>query len=85
LIFSQWFRDELTPEDIENLQPLFQYFESMSQHHSVFLRDLEHRIMLWEGRGLHDSHRIGDVMLKNMVVLPVSELQKSKFVLNRYN
>jgi FERM, RhoGEF and pleckstrin domain protein 2 len=54
----------------------------MSQHHSVFLRDLEHRIMLWEGRGLHDSHRIGDVMLKNMVVLPVSELQKSKFALN---
>lgn len=68
----QWFREELTPEDVENLQPLFQYFDSMLEHHSVFLRDLEHRILLWEGRGGHDTHRIGDVMLKSMVVLPVS-------------
>lgn len=43
----------------------------MIQHHSIFLRDLEHRIVLWEGRGGEESHRIGDVMLKNMVVLPV--------------
>lgn len=72
LRFFQWFREELTPEDVENLQPLFQYFDSMLEHHSVFLRDLEHRILLWEGRGGHETHRIGDVMLKNMVVLPVS-------------
>lgn len=71
--FLQWFREELTPEDLENLQPLFQYFESMLEHHSVFLRDLEHRILLWEGRGGHETHRIGDVMLKNMVVLPVGD------------
>lgn len=45
----------------------------MIQHHSVFLRDLEHRILLWEGRGSHEAHRIGDVMLKNMVVLPIYE------------
>lgn len=59
---------------MENLQPLFQYFDSMLEHHSVFLRDLEHRILLWEGRGGHETHRIGDVMLKNMVVLPVSRI-----------
>lgn len=43
----------------------------MIQHHSVFLRDLEHRLLLWEGRGSHDTHRIGDVMFKNMLILPV--------------
>uniref|UniRef100_A0A336MRQ7 CSON005388 protein n=2 Tax=Culicoides sonorensis TaxID=179676 RepID=A0A336MRQ7_CULSO len=72
-LINNWFREELCPEDIENLQPLFQHFDSMIQHHSVFLRDLEHRILLWEGRGSHEAHRIGDVMLKNMVVLPVYE------------
>lgn len=44
----------------------------MAQHHNVFLRDLEHRIILWEGRSEDENHKIGDVMLKNMVVLPVS-------------
>lgn len=62
----------LGPEDVENLQPLFEYFESMVQHHSIFLRDLEHRIVVWESRG-EETHRIGDVMLKNMVVLPIYE------------
>lgn len=59
----------------------------MIQHHSVFLRDLEHRILLWEGRGSHESHRIGDVMLKNMVVLPIYEeyLECHMEVLQRMN
>lgn len=62
----------LGPEDVENLQPLFDYYESMVQHHSIFLRDLEHRIVVWESRG-EEKHRIGDVILKNMVVLPIYE------------
>lgn len=66
----QRFRKMLGPEDVGNLQPLFDYFESMVQHHSIFLRDLEHRIVVWESRG-EETHRIGDVMLKNMVVLPI--------------
>ncbi|XP_065364796.1 FERM, ARHGEF and pleckstrin domain-containing protein 2 isoform X1 [Calliphora vicina] len=70
-IFNNHFRQELTPEDIENLQPLFEMLESMGQHHNIFLRDLEHRMVLWEGRGTHDTHRIGDVMLKNMAALPI--------------
>ncbi|XP_059219695.1 FERM, ARHGEF and pleckstrin domain-containing protein 1 isoform X2 [Stomoxys calcitrans] len=65
------FRKELSEEDVENLQSLFQMLESLAQHHNIFLRDLEHRLVLWEGRGTHDSHRIGDVMLKNMAVLPI--------------
>lgn len=72
-ILMAWFNDELPPENVESLRPIFMLIESMIQHHSVFLRDLEHRLVLWEGRGTTDSHRIGDVMLKNMVVLPIYE------------
>ncbi|XP_059620168.1 FERM, ARHGEF and pleckstrin domain-containing protein 2 isoform X2 [Phlebotomus argentipes] len=72
-VLNTWFREELSPDDVEAMQPLFQLLEAMIQHHGVFLRDLEHRLVLWEGRGTHETHRIGDVMLKNMVVLPLYE------------
>lgn len=67
------------------MQPLFQIYDGMVQHHSVFLRDLEHRIVLWEGRSNGNAtyantngnakteQRVGDLMLKNMVVLPIYE------------
>lgn len=70
-ILNRSFRQELSAQDVENLQPLFDFFDSMAQHHNTFLRDIEHRMVLWEGRGTHDTHRIGDVMMKNIAVLPV--------------
>ncbi|KAI9579259.1 hypothetical protein GQX74_004731 [Glossina fuscipes] len=70
-ILNRNFRQELSSEDIENLQPLFEMLDSMTQHHNIFLRDLEHRMVLWEGRGTHETHRLGDVMLKNMAALPI--------------
>lgn len=76
-ILNNWFQDELPPENVESLQPLFQLIESMTQHHGVFLRDLEHRILLWENRNMTETlmteHIIGDIMLKSMVVLPTYE------------
>lgn len=77
----------IAPDDIENLQSLFDYFESMVQHHSVFLRDLEHRIVLWESRGDDTKIRIGDVMLKNMAVLPIYEeyVEFHREILQRLN
>lgn len=71
-ILNTWFHDELPPENVESIQPMFQLIESMIQHHGVFLRDLEHRILLWENRHT-EVHHIGDIMLKSMVVLPVYE------------
>lgn len=44
----------------------------MIEHHGKFLRDLEHRLLMWEGRGSQETHRIGDIMLRNMAILPVS-------------
>lgn len=70
-IITNHFQEKLSPEKVAQLQPLFQIFDSMLQHHNIMLRDLEHRMVLWEGRGAHDTHRIGDVMLRNMAVLPV--------------
>lgn len=58
----------------------------MVQHHSIFLRDLEHRILIWENRS-EENHRIGDVMLKNMVVLPIYEeyVEVHQDILKRLN
>lgn len=85
-ILHTWFQDELPPENVESLQPLFQLVESMTQHHGVFLRDLEHRILLWENR-YNESHHIGDIMLKSMVVLPVYEeyIENHREFLERLN
>lgn len=65
------FRQVLSLEDVEQLQPLFELLDSLAQHHNLFLRDVEHRMVLWEGRGNHDTHRIGDVMMKHMGALPI--------------
>lgn len=73
LIVLKWFRDEITPEHMENLQQLFQTFECLSQNHSIFLRDLEQRMQLWGSSNLHETHKIGDIMLKNMTVVPFYE------------
>ncbi|XP_067108692.1 LOW QUALITY PROTEIN: FERM, ARHGEF and pleckstrin domain-containing protein 1 [Osmerus mordax] len=60
--------DEATPDSLKasvfsNLDPLYQF-------HSHFLREVEQRLALWEGRSnAHikgDYQRIGDVMLKNL-------------------
>lgn len=77
----------IAPEDIENLQPLFDNFESMVQHHSVFLRDLEHRIVMWESRGDDIRTRIGDVLLKNLAMLPIYEEYNEFYrdIVNRLN
>lgn len=86
-ILNTWFQDEIPPENVEALQPLFQLIESMTQHHGVFLRDLEHRILLWENRNSTETPQIGDIMLKNMVVLPVYEdyLESHRECLERLN
>lgn len=70
-IVNRWFCDKLQPGDVDALQPLFQLFETLDHHHGIFLRELEHRLQLWESRADLETRRIGDILLKNMVVLPV--------------
>lgn len=92
----------MSNEQIESLHSLFELYEAMTQHHNVFLRDLEHRIVLWEGRTANgtnsnnsvngngisaDNQRIGDVLMKNMVVLPYYEeyLESHRDILQQLN
>jgi len=70
-VLNTTFRQVLSLGDVEQLQPLFELLDSLAQHHNLFLRDIEHRLVQWEGRGGHDAHRIGDVMMKHMAALPI--------------
>uniref|UniRef100_A0A8C5CW63 FERM, ARHGEF and pleckstrin domain-containing protein 1 n=1 Tax=Gadus morhua TaxID=8049 RepID=A0A8C5CW63_GADMO len=60
--------DEAAPEPLRS--SLFSNFEPLYKFHSSFLRDLEQRVALWEGRSnAHikgEYQHIGDVMLKNI-------------------
>ncbi|KAM9804576.1 FERM, ARHGEF and pleckstrin domain-containing protein 1 [Neosynchiropus ocellatus] len=64
-------QDEATPDPLRNT--LVSTFEPLHTFHSGFLREVEQRLALWEGRSnAHikgDYQRIGDVMLKNLQAL----------------
>lgn len=61
-------QDEATPESLKNT--IFSNFEPLYKFHTGFLREVEQRLALWEGRSnAHikgDYQRIGDVLLKNL-------------------
>nr|XP_046259441.1 FERM, ARHGEF and pleckstrin domain-containing protein 1 isoform X2 [Scatophagus argus] len=60
-------QDEATPDSLK--KSIFSTFEPLHKFHTGFLREVEQRLALWEGRSnAHikgDYQRIGDVMLKN--------------------
>ncbi|CAL8268101.1 unnamed protein product [Lota lota] len=60
--------DEAAPEPLRN--SIFSNFEPLYKFHTGFLREVEQRLALWEGRSnAHikgEFQRIGDVMLKNI-------------------
>ncbi|XP_038136173.1 FERM, ARHGEF and pleckstrin domain-containing protein 1-like [Cyprinodon tularosa] len=64
-------QDEETPDTLKN--SLLSTFEPLHKFHTGFLREVEQRLALWEGRSnAHikgDYQRIGDVMLKNLQAL----------------
>uniref|UniRef100_A0A8C5I5L6 FERM, ARHGEF and pleckstrin domain-containing protein 1 n=1 Tax=Gouania willdenowi TaxID=441366 RepID=A0A8C5I5L6_GOUWI len=63
--------DEATPETLKNT--LLTSFKPLHKFHTGFLREVEQRLALWEGRSnAHikgDYQRIGDVLLKNLQAL----------------
>lgn len=78
----QWFRYEVSkaeeemPDDVLNL--LLGLVDPLHDAHTTLLRDVEERLAVWEGRcNVHlksDHQRIGDVLLKNLMILPVIDL-----------
>lgn len=72
-VITSWFQSAVSKEDAmpETLKSLiFPNFEPLHKFHTNFLKEIEQRLALWEGRSnAHirgDYQRIGDVMLKNV-------------------
>ncbi|XP_023570931.1 FERM, ARHGEF and pleckstrin domain-containing protein 1 isoform X2 [Octodon degus] len=72
-VITSWFQSTVSKEDSmpETLRSLiFPNFEPLHKFHTNFLKEIEQRLALWEGRSnAHirgDYQRIGDVMLKNI-------------------
>uniref|UniRef100_A0A668AAI2 FERM, ARHGEF and pleckstrin domain-containing protein 1 n=1 Tax=Myripristis murdjan TaxID=586833 RepID=A0A668AAI2_9TELE len=72
---------EATPETLKNT--IFSNFEPLYKFHTGFLREVEQRLALWEGRSnAHikgDYQRIGDVLLKNLQGLKVRDFPTTVF------
>ncbi|XP_008405957.1 FERM, RhoGEF and pleckstrin domain-containing protein 2 isoform X1 [Poecilia reticulata] len=89
-VITVWFRSAVIKENAmpEGLMTLlFSNINPIYEFHRGFLKELDQRLALWEGRSnAHvkgDYQRIGDVMLKNMCALKefTSYLQKHDEVL----
>ncbi|XP_054916753.1 FERM, ARHGEF and pleckstrin domain-containing protein 2 isoform X2 [Poeciliopsis prolifica] len=89
-VITVWFRSAVIKENAmpEGLMTLlFSNIDPIYEFHRGFLKELDQRLALWEGRSnAHvkgDYQRIGDVMLKNMCALKefTSFLQKHDEVL----
>lgn len=72
-VIASWFQSTVSKEDSmpEALKSLiFPNFEPLHKFHTNFLKEIEQRLALWEGRSnAHirgDYQRIGDVMLRNI-------------------
>ncbi|XP_053743115.1 FERM, ARHGEF and pleckstrin domain-containing protein 2 isoform X2 [Synchiropus splendidus] len=89
-VITVWFRsavikENAMPEGLMNL--LFSNIDPIYEFHRGFLKELDQRLALWEGRSnAHakgDYQRIGDVMLRNMTALKdfTTYLQKHDEVL----
>uniref|UniRef100_A0A2I3HA07 FERM, ARHGEF and pleckstrin domain-containing protein 1 n=1 Tax=Nomascus leucogenys TaxID=61853 RepID=A0A2I3HA07_NOMLE len=71
-VITSWFqstvsKDDAMPEALKSL--IFPNFEPLHKFHTNFLKEIEQRLALWEGRSnaqIRDYQRIGDVMLKNI-------------------
>ncbi|XP_040600396.1 FERM, ARHGEF and pleckstrin domain-containing protein 1 isoform X2 [Mesocricetus auratus] len=72
-VIASWFqstvsKDDSMPEALKSL--IFPNFEPLHKFHTNFLKEIEQRLALWEGRSnAHvrgDYQRIGDVLLKNI-------------------
>ncbi|KAM3834431.1 FERM, ARHGEF and pleckstrin domain-containing protein 2 [Vipera latastei] len=88
-VLTLWFRSAVVKENAmpEGLMTLFfSNIDPIYEFHRGFLKELEQRLALWEGRsssGKGDCQRIGDVMLRNVQILKefTNYLQKHDEVL----
>ncbi|KAF4519097.1 hypothetical protein B566_EDAN018352 [Ephemera danica] len=80
-VIDVWLREEVGKEEscseLEPLNSLINLVSPLLQFHTVLLREVDQRLATWEGRS--NAHlkgnyqRIGDVLLRNMTLLPLYE------------
>ncbi|XP_041440216.1 FERM, ARHGEF and pleckstrin domain-containing protein 1 isoform X2 [Xenopus laevis] len=72
-VITKWFqnavgKDDAMPESLRNL--IFPNFEPLHKFHTSFLKEVDQRLGIWEGKSNShmkaDNQNIGDVMLKNI-------------------
>ncbi|KAK9401092.1 FERM RhoGEF and pleckstrin domain-containing protein 2 [Crotalus adamanteus] len=88
-VLTLWFRSAIVKENAmpEGLMTLFfSNIDPIYEFHRGFLKELEQRLALWEGRSSSDKgdcQRIGDVMFRNVQILKefINYLQKHDEVL----
>ncbi|KAG9492189.1 hypothetical protein GDO78_000607 [Eleutherodactylus coqui] len=84
-VITVWFqaaanKDDSMPEQLKNL--IFSNFDPLQKFHSSFLKEVDQRLVSWEGRSnshmKNDHQKIGDLMLKNIQSMKqfTSNLQK---------
>uniref|UniRef100_S4RV70 FERM, RhoGEF and pleckstrin domain protein 2 n=1 Tax=Petromyzon marinus TaxID=7757 RepID=S4RV70_PETMA len=85
-VITVWFSSFLgqeSPMSRELSSKLFSSFQPLCDFHRTFLKEVETRLTLWEGKSnahLKGDHgKIGDIMLKNMQLL-----KNLHFILQRY-
>ncbi|KAM8976794.1 FERM, ARHGEF and pleckstrin domain-containing protein 1 isoform 1-T1 [Pelodytes ibericus] len=92
-VITVWFqntanKDDSMPESLRNL--MFSNFEPLHKFHTCFLKEVDQRLAVWEGRSnshmKSDNQKIGDVMLKNIQGMKqlTSNLQKHYEVLMEF-
>ncbi|KAM5228659.1 FERM, ARHGEF and pleckstrin domain-containing protein 2 [Ctenodactylus gundi] len=72
-VITVWFRSAVVKEDAMPaalMTLLFSNIDPVYEFHRGFLREVEHRLALWEGPSIAptkgDHQRIGDILLRNM-------------------
>ncbi|XP_053563799.1 FERM, ARHGEF and pleckstrin domain-containing protein 1 [Bombina bombina] len=72
-VITTWFQNAVNKDDSvsDSLKTLvFSNFEPLHKFHSNFLKEVDQRLALWEGRSNShmkgENQRIGDIMLKNI-------------------
>ncbi|XP_063605248.1 FERM, ARHGEF and pleckstrin domain-containing protein 1-like isoform X3 [Penaeus indicus] len=75
-VINMWLREEVGKEEgmpTDILNQLFQLIDPIYEFHTQFLKELDTRLALWDGRASGsnklESQRVGDIMLKNMNML----------------
>ncbi|KAK7864426.1 hypothetical protein R5R35_000466 [Gryllus longicercus] len=77
-VITVWFREEVGRESsVSAVEQLLALLDPLHEAHCAFLREVETRLATWEGRSnAHlkgDYQRIGDVLLRNLLMLPLYE------------